>query len=164
MAEEKTEEKEIVLEVSEEAKQAMKKKKKKVKKRGVIDTKAKKKTSVARAVAKKGTGVIKINKRKPELFRPYYLSGLIMEPIKLAEDAINDIDITVRVFGGGFMSQALAARSAIAKAIIEHTKDKKLKEKFLKYDKLLLVDDPRRVEPKKPLGKKARRKKQKSKR
>ena len=53
---------------------------------------------------------------------------------------------------------------AIAKAIVEHTKDKKLKEKFMKYDRQLLVDDSRRTEPKKPLGKKARKKKQSSKR
>ena len=49
-------------------------------------------------------------------------------------------------------------------AIVEYTNDKKLKEKFIKYDRLLMVDDHRRVEPKKPLGKKARKKKQSSKR
>ena len=142
----------------------IKRKKRKIKKRGVIDTKAKKKEAVARAVIKKGTGKIKINKRDISLVTPYYVNQLISEPITLAGDIMNDVDISVNVKGGGFMGQTVATRSAIAKAIIEHTKDKKLKEKFMKYDRHLLVDDSRRTEPKKPLGKKARKKKQSSKR
>ncbi len=142
----------------------IKRKRRKIKKRGVIDTKAKKKEAVARAVIKKGNGKIKINKRDLSLVTPYYVNELISEPITLAGDVMNDVDISVNVKGGGFMGQAVATRSAIAKAIVEHTKDKKLKEKFMKYDRQLLVDDSRRVEPKKPLGKKARKKKQSSKR
>lgn len=142
----------------------VKRKRRKIKKRGVIDTKAKKKEAVARAVVKKGTGKIKINKRDISVVTPYYVNELISEPITLAGDVMNEMDISVNVKGGGFMGQAVATRSAIAKAIVEHTKDKKLKEKFMKYDRQLLVDDSRRVEPKKPLGKKARKKKQSSKR
>ena len=142
----------------------VKRKRRKIKKRGVIDTKAKKKEAVARAVVKKGTGRIKINKRDISLVTPYYVNELISEPITLAGDVMNDMDISINVKGGGFMGQAVATRSAIAKAIVEHTKDKKLKEKFMKYDRQLLVDDSRRTEPKKPLGKKARKKKQSSKR
>ena len=62
------------------------------------------------------------------------------------------------------MGQAVAARSAIAKALFEFKPSEKLRQSFLAYDRLLLVDDPRRVETKKPLGTKARKKKQKSKR
>lgn len=142
----------------------IKRKRRKIKKRGVIDTKAKKKEAVARAVVKKGTGKIKINKKDISIIAPYYVNELISEPITLAGDIMKEMDISVNVKGGGFMGQAVATRSAIAKAIVEHTKDKKLKEKFMKYDRQLLVDDSRRVEPKKPLGKKARKKKQSSKR
>ena len=62
------------------------------------------------------------------------------------------------------MSQAVAARASIAKALVGYLKDEKLKKKFIAYDRMLLVDDSRRVEPKKPLGPKARKKKQHSKR
>ncbi len=55
-------------------------------------------------------------------------------------------------------------RAAIAKALVEYTQNDKLKNAYIKYDRMLLVDDTRRVEPKKPLGTKARKKKQKSKR
>ncbi|MFH1664380.1 MAG: 30S ribosomal protein S9 [archaeon] len=126
--------------------------------------KAKKKEAVARAVIKTGKGKITINKRSIEFIEPEYVKQLIMEPIILAEDALKETDIKINVNGGGFMGQAVAVRSVIAKAIVEYTNDKKLKEKMLKYDRLLIVDDHRRVEPKKPLGKKARKKKQSSKR
>ena len=62
------------------------------------------------------------------------------------------------------MGQAVSARSAIAKALVAYTKDKNLERRFREYDRLLLVDDSRRKEPKKPLGRGARAKKQKSKR
>lgn len=137
---------------------------KKVKKRGVIDTKAKKKRAVARAVIKKGSGKIKINKKSLKHIGPYYINEFITEPLNLAGKLQETVDISVNVKGGGFMSQAVSARSAIARALVEFTNDQKLKEKFLNYDRLLLVDDSRRVEPKKPLGKKARKKKQSSKR
>jgi len=62
------------------------------------------------------------------------------------------------------MSQAVASRAAIAKALVEFTGDEELRNKFLAYDRMLLVDDPRRSEAKKPLGPGARAKKQSSKR
>ena len=141
-----------------------KKRSRKVKKRGVIDTKAKKKRAVARAVIKKGSGKIKINKRSLRQIEPYQVNEFIREPLKLAGGLPETVDISVNVKGGGFMAQAVSARSAIARALVEFSNDQKLKERFLKYDRMLLVDDSRRVEPKKPLGKKARKKKQSSKR
>ena len=138
-------------------------KKKKRRKTG-INTKSKKKTAVARAVIRKGTGRIKLNKVELETVMPDRVRKFIKEPIILAGDSAKNADLNVNVKGGGFMGQAVAARSAIAKALVEFSKDKKLKEKFLGYDRLLLVDDPRRKEAKKPLGPRARAKKQKSKR
>lgn len=39
---------------------------------------------------------------------------------------------------------------AIARALVEWTGDMSLKEKFMKYDRTMLVGDPRRTEPHKP--------------
>ena len=72
------------------------------------------------------------------------------EPLILAGDAANKVDIDVSVFGGGITSQAEAARLAIAKALVAFTKNDKLKEIFLGYDRNLLVADVRRKEPAKP--------------
>jgi small subunit ribosomal protein S9 len=138
--------------------------KKKHKKKTGINTKAKKKTSVARAVITKGSGRVKINKRSIDVVEPEYARKFMQEPLKIAGDAAGMVDITVNVHGGGFMSQAVAARAAIAKALVAFTRDQKLKEKMLAYDRLLLVDDVRRKEAKKPLGRGARQKRQTSKR
>ena len=134
------------------------------KKKG-ITSKAKKKEAVANAVLTKGKGNIRINKKKLSIIEPEYIQEFIKEPLELAGDIVNNMDISVIVKGGGVVSQAVAARAAIAKVIlIELKNDENLKKKFLAYDRMLLVDDSRRVEPKKQLGPKARAKKQASKR
>ncbi|AJF60375.1 MAG: small subunit ribosomal protein S9 [archaeon GW2011_AR10] len=138
--------------------------KKRKKGRKGITASAKKKTSVARAVIKKGTGKIKINKRALEVVEPVQVREFIREPLEFAPELAGNVDISVDTKGGGFMGQAVAARAAIAKSLLEFRSNEKLKKAFLNYDRMLLVDDPRRVESKKPLGTKARKKKQKSKR
>lgn len=142
---------------------AAKEKKRKAKKKG-ITAKSKKKTAVARAVIRKGNGTVRINKRNIELLEPRHLREMVMEPLELAENLAKEVNIEVVTMGGGFMGQAIAARAAIAKALVEFFGDEKLRKAFLQYDRLLLVDDVRRKEAKKPLGKGARKKKQKSKR
>ncbi len=132
------------------------------KKAGMI-VKAKKKTAIARAVIRKGTGVVKVNSMNLTAYAKGYIGALVSEPVRLAGDAAKEFDIDVTVKGSGFMSQAVAVRSCIAKALVK-AKGKKLKDTFTAYDRSLLVDDVRRVETKKPLGRKARKKKQKSKR
>jgi len=129
-----------------------------------ITSKAKKKTAVARASIRKGKGRVKINKKSLETIEPKYLRMFIAEPLAIAGDIAKKVDIEVSVKGGGFMAQAVSARSAIAKALVAYTKDKELEKRFRAYDRLLLVDDPRRKEPKKPLGRGARAKKQLSRR
>lgn len=133
------------------------------KKKG-ITSKAKKKEAIANAVIKKGTGIVRINKKKLSTIEPAYIQEFIKEPLELAGDIANTVDISVVVKGGGVVSQAVASRASIAKVIIKLKHDEKLKKKFLAYDRMLLVDDARRVEPKKQLGPKARAKKQTSKR
>ena len=138
--------------------------KKKHKRKTGLNVKAKKKTAVARATVRKGSGKIKINRRLLQLFEPNYVRQFISEPVSIAGDLAKLVDIDVHVKGGGAMGQAVAARSVIAKALLLYSRDHKLRSAFLNYDRLLLVDDVRGVEPKKPLGTKARKKKQKSKR
>jgi len=128
------------------------------------DTKAKKKTCSARATIKRGTGKVRINKRFIETVQPRYLRMFISEPLVIAGETAQKVDISVNAKGGGFMSQAVASRGAIAKALVDFSRNKELKGKMLKYDRMLLVDDSRKREPKKPLGRGARAKKQKSKR
>jgi len=129
-----------------------------------ITSKAKKKTAVARASIRAGKGRVTINKKALETIEPSYLRTFIAEPLIIAGETAKKVDIEVTARGGGFMGQAVSARSAIAKALVAYTKDKNLERRFKEYDRLLLVDDPRRKESKKPLGRGARAKKQKSKR
>ncbi len=116
----------------------------------IITTSGKRKGAVARATLKKGNGTIKINNVSLDLYQPRIYRLRIREPILLAEKSINDIDIFVKVMGGGISSQADAARLAIAKAIVDYSKSNKLRDKFLKYDRTLLVGDVRRKETHKP--------------
>ena len=74
----------------------------------------------------------------------------IKEALLLAKDIASKVDIKVRVSGGGIMGQADAIRLAIARCMVEYVKDDKLKEKFLEYDRQLLVADVRRKETSKP--------------
>jgi len=128
----------------------------------IVNTSGKRKTAVARATIQKGEGLIRINKKPVEIYEPEIARWKILEPIKLAEDRISKVNINVDVKGGGFMSQANAVRTAIAKGLVEYTADPNLKLAFLDYDRSLLVSDSRRKEPKKPLGRGARKKRQKS--
>jgi small subunit ribosomal protein S9 len=128
----------------------------------VVNTSGKRKTAVARATVQKGTGLIRINKIPAELFQPEVARWKILEPIKIADEYVSKLNIDVDVRGGGIMSQASAVRTAIATGILEFTGDPTLKIAFLDHDRSLLVSDSRRKEPKKPLGRGARRKRQKS--
>lgn len=128
----------------------------------VVNTSGKRKTAIARASVKKGKGVIRVNKKPLEFFEPEIARWKIMEPVNIASQHVKKVDIDVTVNGGGFMSQANAVRTAIAKGILEYTADPSLKIAFLDHDRSLLVSDSRRREPKKPLGRGARKKRQKS--
>ena len=129
-----------------------------------IITTGKRKTSIARVTAKAGTGIIRVNSKSINVYEPEVARLRIKEPVILASDVAQKMDIRVNVFGGGYLSQADAARVAIAKAIVEFSKSKELRKKFLDYDRNILVSDTRRTEPQKPYRSAARSKRQKSKR
>ncbi|MHA1340877.1 MAG: 30S ribosomal protein S9 [Promethearchaeota archaeon] len=123
----------------------------------------KRKTSIARATLKPGNGVVRINgfpieRIEPELARMKLKEiFLIIKDPKLAE-----VNIRVRVKGGGIISQVDAARIAITKAINKYLGKKRLTKSIIKYDRSLLSGDSRRTEPKKWGGRKARKRRQKS--
>jgi small subunit ribosomal protein S9 len=128
----------------------------------IVNTSGKRKTAIARASVKKGNGLIRINKKPIELYEPDIARWKILEAIKIADKHVESVDINVNVKGGGVMSQSNAVRTAIARALVEFTGDPSLKIAFLDYDRSLLVSDTRRKESKKPLGRGARKKRQKS--
>lgn len=126
----------------------------------------KRKKAVARAFVNEGTGKIKINSTPIDFVQPHYAQLRLKEPVIIAGDLAKRVDINVRVTGGGVWGQADASRTAIANALVQWTKDSKLKEMFVDYDRSLLVSDARRTEPHKPSRSTAgpRRSKQQSKR
>ena len=60
------------------------------------------------------------------------------------------------------MSQAEAARMGIAQGLVKYSKSKRLRNKYIEYDRTMLAGDARRKESKKFGGPGARRRKQKS--
>ena len=116
----------------------------------VITTSGKRKRAIARVTLKPGKGTVKINNKLLDFYEPKLYRSKLREPLTIAGDLANKVDIKVKVFGGGISSQADASRLAIAKSLIEYSKNDKLKEQFLNYDRNLLVADVRRKEPSKP--------------
>ena len=139
---------------------------KKRKKADYVFVTGKRKRAVARAKVKAGKGKILINSTPMALWGTETLRLWIKEPLSIGEKVAHGVDITINVRGGGIVAQAESCRLAIARGLVEFSKDKKLKEKFLDFDRNLLVYDSRRTEPHKPSRSKkgARRHKQRSKR
>ena len=128
----------------------------------VINSSGKRKTAIARATIKDGKGRIKINSVPLEILEPELARLKMMEPLELVGDRVVKVDIDVNVNGGGVMGQATATRTAIARGLVAYFEDEELRAKFKAFDRSLLVNDPRRSEPKHPLGRGARKKRQKS--
>ncbi|MCS4541851.1 MAG: 30S ribosomal protein S9 [Euryarchaeota archaeon] len=126
----------------------------------IVHVSGKRKTAIARATVKKGSGVVRVNKKLIDIIQPELAKLKLMEPLVVAADAVQKVNIDVSVVGGGVMGQAEAARTAIARGLVGW--DSKLKKKFLEYDRTLLAGDPRRKEPKKTGGRGARKRRQKS--
>ena len=94
----------------------------------------------------------------------------MFEPVRLiGEDKFANVDIRIRVKGGGYVSQIYAIRQAISKAIVayyqkyvDESAKKEIKEILSSYDRSLLIMDSRQPEPKKFGGSGARARYQKS--
>jgi len=120
----------------------------------------KRKSSVARVFLVKGKGKITVNNKGYEEYfsRPTHCM-VVRQPLELTEH-LKTFDIKVNVCGGGETGQAGAIRHGITRALIEFNPD--LKPTLSKAG--LVTRDAREVERKKCGLRKARRRKQFSKR
>jgi len=118
------------------------------------------KTSSARVTLRPGSGEWHVNGKTLSEYFPRLLHR------KRAEEALKitgydgQMDVTVRVIGGGVTGQADAIRLAVARAILQ--KDDEIRPVLRKHG--LLTRDSRKVERKKPGRPKARKRFQFSKR
>ncbi len=131
-------------------------------KKGAVVASGKRKTAVARAVIKSGKGRVRINKVPLEIHQPEMARLRIQEALAVAGERVSDVDIDVNVQGGGVMGQADATRTAVARGLVAFYKDEGLEELLRSYDRTLIVPDTRRKLPKKPMGRGARKMRQKS--
>jgi len=120
----------------------------------------KRKSSVARVILRPGSGTIQVNKRTLEEYFPRsYLQSVAKQP--LTQTGYEDnVDVRVRVHGGGVSGQAAAVRHGIARALVEV--DPALRPELKRRG--LLTRDARVKERRKAGLKKARKRPQFSKR
>lgn len=77
------------------------------------------KTAVAVAYVKRGKGEVRLNGAPLELLQPDTLRWKVMEPILLlGKQRFSNVDIRLRVKGGGRVSQSYAIRQAVAKGLV----------------------------------------------
>jgi len=140
-----------------------------------VQTFGRKKTAVAVAFAKAGTGRYRVNGMDIDLINPpslrlkIYEVGMLLGKNEDGTDKKDMLDVKVRVRGGGYTSQIYAIRQSIAKAFVayfqkyvDEASKKEIKDTFMNYDRSLIVADLRRCEPKKFGGPGARARYQKS--
>ncbi|ABE48327.1 MULTISPECIES: 30S ribosomal protein S9 [Methylobacillus] len=118
------------------------------------------KSSVARVFLKSGSGNIVVNDKPADEYFSRVTSRMILrQPLALTENE-GSFDILVNVTGGGESGQAGAVRHGITRALIDY--DAALKSALSKAG--FVTRDAREVERKKVGLRKARRRKQFSKR
>ena len=128
----------------------------------VVNTSGKRKTAIARATLRPGSGRVRINSVPLEVYPNEMVRMKISEPLLLVPNALDEVDVAIDVNGGGIMGQAEAVRTALARGILTWHNDPLIKDIYLSYDRTLLVNDSRQKESKKPHGRGARKKFQKS--
>ena len=120
----------------------------------------KRKSSIARVILRPGDGNIEINKRKLEEYFPRaYLQTVAKQPL-VQSGYEGNVDVRIRVHGGGISGQAAAVRHGIARALTEV--DPALRPELKRRG--MLTRDARVKERRKAGLKKARKKPQFSKR
>src|SRR5512146_573714 len=118
------------------------------------------KSAVARVFIKPGKGEIVVNDKPVDVFFSRETGRMVVrQPLELT-DTLSKFDIMVNVTGGGESGQAGAVRHGITRALIDY--DAALKPTLSKAG--LVTRDAREVERKKVGLRKARRRKQFSKR
>ena len=120
----------------------------------------KRKSSVARVMLTQGSGAIEVNKRKLEEYFPRaYLQTVAKQPL-VQSGYEGNVDVRIRVHGGGISGQAAAVRHGIARALCDI--DPELRVELKRRG--MLTRDARVKERRKAGLKKARKKPQFSKR
>ncbi len=118
------------------------------------------KTSTARVFAKAGSGTITVNKRSLDLYFGRETARMVVrQPLELVE-MIDKLDFNITVKGGGTTGQAGAIRHGITRALMQL--DETLRPSLRAAG--FVTRDAREVERKKVGFRKARRKRQFSKR
>lgn len=128
----------------------------------IVQTTGKRKAAIARATVRKGQGQMRFNGVPLELVEPEIVRQKLQEPLLMVGERVRQLSISVHAQGGGIIGQASAARTAVARGLVEWLKDDALRTTFRHYDRTLLVNDPRRKLPKRPGGRGARARRQKS--
>jgi small subunit ribosomal protein S9 len=118
------------------------------------------KSAVARVFIKAGKGAIVVNGKPVDLFFARETGRMIVRQPLVITNNLDNLDIMVSVLGGGESGQAGAVRHGITRALIEY--DASYKPELKKAG--LVTRDAREVERKKVGLRKARRRKQFSKR
>jgi small subunit ribosomal protein S9 len=120
----------------------------------------KRKSSVARVILRQGSGNIEVNKRALEEYFPRsYLQSVAKQPL-IQTGYEGNVDVRIRVHGGGISGQAAAVRHGIARALTEV--DPALRPELKRRG--MLTRDARVKERRKAGLKKARKRPQFSKR
>ena len=118
------------------------------------------KSAVARVFIKKGSGNIVVNGKPVDQFFSRETGRMIVRQPLVLSNFVDTFDLLVNVTGGGESGQAGAVRHGITRALIDY--DAELKSPLKKAG--LVTRDAREVERKKVGFRKARRRKQFSKR
>ena len=120
----------------------------------------KRKSSIARVILRPGSGTIEVNKRTLEEYFPRsYLQSVAKQPLTQTGYEGN-VDVRIRVHGGGVAGQAAAVRHGIARALVDV--DPALRPELKRRG--MLTRDARVKERRKAGLKKARKRPQFSKR
>jgi small subunit ribosomal protein S9 len=120
----------------------------------------KRKSSIARVILLPGSGRLEVNRRELDSYFPRRLHQTIARQPLVATGYEGNVDVQVRVHGGGISGQAGAVRHGIARALVEV--DPELRRELKRRG--FLTRDARRKERRKAGLKKARKRPQFSKR
>jgi small subunit ribosomal protein S9 len=125
-----------------------------------IQATGKRKTSVARVVVARGGGAFKVNERALDEYFPRSFHQTVARQALATSGYEGQVDVSVRVHGGGISGQADAVRHGVARALVEI--DPELRGELKRRG--MLTRDARAKERRKAGLKKARKRPQFSKR
>merc|ERR1712038_2173784 len=86
-----------------------------------VQTFGRKKTATAVAYCKRGKGLIRVNGKPLTEVEPKALQHKLLEPVLLlGKDRFADVDVRIRVKGGGRIAQVYAIRQSLSKAVVAY--------------------------------------------